>query len=32
MSGADDYPGIVDFGSDREEMLGGPLARPHGIP
>ncbi len=32
LSGADDYPGIVEFGLDRAELLGGLLALPHGIP
>ena len=32
LSGADDYPGIVEFGLDRAELLGGLLALPHGVP
>jgi len=32
LSGADDYPGIVEFGLDRIELLRGYLALPHGIP
>jgi predicted transposase YbfD/YdcC len=32
LSGSDDYPGIVAFGRDRAEFLGGLLALPHGIP
>jgi predicted transposase YbfD/YdcC len=32
LGGADDYPGIVEFGLDRLELLRGYLALPHGIP
>lgn len=32
LAGADDYPGIVEFGLDRIELLSGLLALPHGIP
>jgi hypothetical protein len=32
LSGFDDYPGIVEFGLDRIELLTGLLALPHGIP
>jgi predicted transposase YbfD/YdcC len=32
ISGADDYPGIVEFGRDRAELLGTLLPLPHGIP
>ncbi len=32
LSGADDYPGIVEFGLDRAELLRGLLALPHGVP
>jgi predicted transposase YbfD/YdcC len=32
LAGADDYPGIVEFGLDRIELLSGLLSLPHGIP
>ena len=32
LGGADDYPGIVEFGRDRIALLSGCLALPHGIP
>lgn len=32
ISGADDYPGIVEFGNDRIDFLAGVLQLPHGIP
>ena len=32
ISGADDYPGIVEFAVDRAGLLGGLLSLPHGIP
>lgn len=32
MAGADDYPGIVEYGIDEEDWLRGFLPLPHGIP
>lgn len=32
LAGADDYPGIVEFGRDRAAVLRGLLALPHGVP
>jgi len=32
LSGYDDYPGMVEFGQDRLDLLTGLLALPHGIP
>ena len=32
LSGADDYPGIVEFGRDRAGLLGGLLPLPQGVP
>ncbi len=32
ISGADDFPGIVEFAVDRADLLKGLLALPHGIP
>jgi hypothetical protein len=32
LSGADDYPGIVEFALDRIELRSGCLTLPHGIP
>jgi predicted transposase YbfD/YdcC len=32
LAGADDYPGIVEFGLDRIDLLSGLLVLPHGIP
>jgi predicted transposase YbfD/YdcC len=32
LAGADDYPGIVEFGRDRAALLRGLLPLPHGVP